>query len=443
MPMSLAPRRLAVTVIAIAAALGTLAGCSGSKLGFHPKASGPPVTLHVDVYGTTGYSQAGLYSNYEVLHPGAHIVEQNMGQEQAYWQKLRQQLSSGTTSADLIAIPADDITAAIRQFAGKLVPLSTLGGTAGGVNTFTDDWAPWLSQPAQHHGTYYAIAAQSGPLALCYRPILLREASLPSSPAQLSRAWSTWNGYLSYGKTFHQRISHGPAFMDSVTSMYNAMVSQSKSQYYSASGTLATAGNPALKRAWTTASTAAKEGLSAKLTPLTSAWGTGVQRLQFATAVCAPWMLSTIQHDSGHAVPGTWAVTAIPGGTGHWGGFYLAVPRTSQHQQDAFQLAQYLTNQQSGPALARAGGYPASSPAINAAENVTSTYFSSSPIGSIFGTSADRVPAAPTGPAQPGITSAFDHALTAVETGKSSSANAWSSALKQAKRAYKAGQKGS
>jgi len=441
MPMSVAPRRLAATVIALAAALGALTGCSGSKLGFHAKASGPPVTLHVAVYGTPGYSQAGLYSNYEVLHPGAHIVEQNLGQEQAYWQQLRRQLTTGSTGADLIAIPVADIATAIHQFAGKLVPLNTLGGAAGGVNTFTDNWAPWLSQPAQQHGTYYAIAAETGPLALCYRPILLREASLPSTPAQLSKAWSTWQGYLSYGRTFHHRISHGPAFMDSVTSMYNAMVSQSPTQYYSATGKLAVAGNPAVKKAWSAATMAAKEGLSAKLTPLTTAWDTGVQRLQFATAICAPWMLNRIQHDSGKSEPDSWGVTTIPGGTGNWGGFYLAIPRTSQHQQDAYQLAQYLTDQQSGPAVARTGGFPASSPAINAAARVTNAYFSTSPTGSIFGTAADRVPAAPTGPAQSTISAAFDQALSAVETGKSASSSAWASALTQAKRAYGAGKR--
>jgi cellobiose transport system substrate-binding protein len=442
MPMSVAPLRLVTTVIAVAAALGALAGCSGSKLGFHAKASGPPVTLHVAVYGSPGYSQAGLYTNYEALHPGAHIVEQDLGQEQAYWQKLRGQLSSGTTGADLIAIPADDIATAVRRFAGKLVPLNTLGGTAAGVNTFTDNWAPWLSQPAQRHGTYYAIAAETGPLAVCYRPILLREASMPSTPSQLSRAWSTWQGYLSYARTFHQRISHGPAFMDSVASMYNAMVSQSQTQYYSAAGTLAAAGNPSVKSAWSAATKAAKEGLSAKLTPLTTAWDTGVQRLQFATAICAPWMLGRIQQDSGRTAPGTWAITKVPGGTGNWGGFYLAIPRTSQHQQDAYQLAQYLTSQQSGPAVARAGGFPASSPAINAAASVTNAYFSTSPTGSIFGTAADRVPAAPTGPAQTTISAAFDRALTTVEAGKSSPSAAWAKALTQAKRAYKAAKRG-
>jgi len=77
-----------------------------------------------------------------------------------------------------------------------------------------------------------------------------------------------------------------------------------------------------------------------------------VTRLSFATTVCPPWLLGPIQRLSGRHGAGTWAVTAVPGGTGDWGGFYLAIPRASAHQQDAYQLAVYLSGQQAGPALA-------------------------------------------------------------------------------------------
>lgn len=55
---------------------------------------------------------------------------------------------------------------------------------------------------------------------------------------------------------------------------------------------------------------------------------------------------------------------------------YLAVPRASAHQQDAYQLALYLTGPQAGPVLTQAGVFPARTPAITAAVNVTNPYFS-------------------------------------------------------------------
>ena len=430
--------------IAALAAVATLSGavtsCSGAGLtpgnrgqaGQAPAGQGPAVTLHVAVYGAPGYRQAGLFAAFEQQHPGIRIAEDTTSQEAGYWQALRQHLSTGRGLADLVAIPMAQMNGVLRQYRSKLVPLTTLGGVAAGVNTFTGQWLPWLWQPAYRSGQAYAVGAETGPLGLCYRPRLLQEAGLPSSPAQLARAWSTWPGYLAFGREFRQRIPKGPAFLDSVTSVYNAMVSQAGKQYYGAAARLALPRNPAIKHAWTTAVTAARDGLSAGLTPLTRAWDTGVTRLSFATAVCPAWLLGSIARLSGAAGRGSWAVTSVPGGTGNWGGFYLAIPRASTHQQDAYQLALYLTGQQAGPALAQAGAFPASSPAINAVTSVTSTYFSGSPVGRIFSLAADRMPAAPSGPAAATIGAALDSALSRAETGDQSPARAWAAAMRRA-----------
>jgi cellobiose transport system substrate-binding protein len=424
---------------AVATLSGAVASCSGAGLTpgdqgqpGAPAGQGPAVTLHVAVYGAPGYRQAGLLAAFEQQHPGIRITEDTVGQEAGYWQALQRHLSTGQGLGDLVAIPMAQMSGVLRQYRSKLVPLTTLGGVAAGVNTFTGQWLPWLWQPADHSGQAYAVGAETGPLALCYRPRLLQEAGLPSSPAQLARAWSTWPGYLAFGREFRQRIPHGPAFMDSVTTVYNAMVSQAGTQYYGAAAQLALPRNPAVKHAWDTAVTAARAGLSARLTPLTPAWDTGVTRLSFATTVCPAWLLSSIERLSGPDGSGTWAVTTVPGGTGNWGGFYLAIPRASAHQEDAYQLAVYLTGQQAGPALAQAGAFPASSPAINAVTTVTSSYFSGSPVGRIFSLAADRMPAAPTGPAAAAIGAALDGALSQAAASGQPPARAWTHAVRRA-----------
>jgi cellobiose transport system substrate-binding protein len=425
--------------IAAMAVLVTLcvAGCSAltpggqAPTGAAPAAPGPAVTLHIAVYGSPGYRQAGLFASYERLHPGVHIVEETTGSPAGYWQALQRHLATGRGLADLVAIPMAEMSDVLARYSASLVPLTTLGGMTDGVNTFQDQWLPWLWQPAYRSGQTYAVGAETGPLGLCYRPRLLQEAGLPSSPAQLARDWSTWAGYLAFGRTFQHRIPDGPAFMDSATGVYNAMVSQAGQQYYGAGARLALP-NHAVKRAWDTAVTAARDGLSGRLTPLTPAWDTGVTRLSFATTVCPAWLLTSIERLSGAHGTGTWAVTSVPGGTGNWGGFYLAIPRASAHQQAAYQLALYLTGQQAGPAVAQAGAFPASSPAINAVTTVTSSYFSGSPVGRIFGLAADRMPAAPTGPATATIGALLDGALSRAEAGRLPPARAWAAALRRA-----------
>jgi cellobiose transport system substrate-binding protein len=426
------------------AALATLwlAGCSAltpgqGPAGAAPAPRGPAVSLHVAVYGTPGYRQAGLFASYERLHPGVHIVEDGTGSQAGYWQAMQRHLATGRGLADLVAIPMAEMSGVLARYSGSLVPLTALGGTAGGVNTFQEQWLPWLWQPAYRAGQAYAVGAETGPLGLCYRPGLLREAGLPSSPAQLARAWSTWAGYLAFGRTFRHRIPRGPAFMDSVTGVYNAMVSQARRQYYGAAARLALPSH-AVKRAWDTAVTAAQDGLSARLTAMTPAWDAGVTRLSFATTVCPAWLLSSIERLSGAHGAGTWAVTSVPGGTGNWGGFYLAIPRASTHQLDAYQLALYLSGQQAGPALAQAGAFPASSPAINAATTITSSYFSGSPVGRIFSLAADRMPAAPAGPATATIGALLDGALSRAEAGRLPPSRAWATAIRRATAAARA-----
>jgi cellobiose transport system substrate-binding protein len=148
-------------------------------------------------------------------------------------------------------------------------------------------------------------------------------------------------------------------------------------------------------------------------------------------------MLTNIEQLSGADGAGTWAVTTIPGGTGDWGGFYLAVPRSSAHQQDAYQLATYLASEQAGTSLAHAGAFPASSPAINATMSVISPYFGDAPVGKIFGLADDRVPAAPGGPAAAAIGDTMDNALASVESG-TPAGKAWARGTRQAAAAFHA-----
>jgi cellobiose transport system substrate-binding protein len=423
----------------IAAAL--MAGCTVGAGQPVFKRVGPLVTLRVGVYGSPGYRESGLYAEYERLHPNVTIVQDDTPQQATYWTALRAGLKSGHAADDIQAIPAADISAVTGPLSSEFVPLNTIGGVAGGSSAFADDWLPWVAQQAMSKaGTTYALGAETGPLAICYRTDLLAEAGLPTRPAVLARDWSTWAGYLSLGRLFKAHIPQGPAFTDSVTSLYGAMVSQSAGQYYSQSGGLAVSTNPAIKKAWGTAVRAARDGLSARLTPGSAAWDRGVTREQFATALCPAWMLPQIAGLSAAVGPGTWGVTAAPGGAGSSGGFYLAIPQASGHQQAAFQLADFLAGEQAGIDLFRTQGeFPANFAAVTAVSGVTSAYFSGAPVGKIFSRAAERTPTTITGPASAAIGAAVTGDLSQVEAGRLTAGRAWRAALGQARAAQAAG----
>jgi cellobiose transport system substrate-binding protein len=424
----------------------TAAGCAvgGSQPRF--RRVGPLITLRVGIYGNPGYQQSGLYAEYERLHPDVKIIQVRVAGQDAYWRGLQARLTPGrgnaksggasaaTGSDDVQAIPVADIGAVTGPLSGDFVPLNTLGGGAGGGSALADGWLPWVAQQATSRaGTTYALGAEIGPLATCYRTSLLAEAGLPTSPKVLARDWSTWRGYLQMGKLFKARITRGPAFTDSAASLYDAMAAQAREQYYSPAGHLVVATNPAIKAAWQAGVQASRDGLTAKLAPQSGAWERGLSRAAFATVLCPAWMLPEISTFAGALSSRGWNVTAAPGGTGSAGGFYLALPRAGRHQEAAFQLAEFLTGEQAGIDLFRTqGDFPANLAAVTAVESVTSPYFSGAPIGKIFGTAADRTPTATAGPATGAIGAEVTGKLDQVEAGQLGSAAAWRAALRDA-----------
>ncbi|HUY47103.1 MAG TPA: extracellular solute-binding protein, partial [Streptosporangiaceae bacterium] len=302
---------------------------------------------------------------------------------------------------------------------------------------FADDWLPWVAQQAANRaGTTYALGAEIGPIATCYRTSLLAEAGLPTSPAVLARDWSTWAGYLRLGRLFKSRIPHGPAFTDSAASLYNTMAAQAKEQYYSQTGSLIINANPAIRTAWNTAVQATQDGLSARLAPGSAGWDRGVIRGSFATTMCPAWLLHRIATLAGPLGSGGWNVTTAPVGAGNAGGFYLALPKAGAHQQAAFQLASFLTGEQAGIDLFRTqGDFPANFAAVTAVGSVTNAYFSGAQVGKVFAGSADRTPASTPGPADEAITADMDSELFQVEAGHLGAASAWRAALRQASAA--------
>jgi cellobiose transport system substrate-binding protein len=424
------PGRLACGLLAAS----LVAGCSLGSSQPVFKRVGPLITLHVGLYGSPGYQQSGLYAEYEQLHPNIKIVQDDTTSQAGYWTGVQADLKSGRPLDDVQAVPVADISEVTGPLAADFVPLNTLGGVAAGNSAFADDWLPWVAQQAMNQaGTTYALGAEIGPIATCYRTDLLAEAGLPTKPAVLARDWSTWPGYLALGKLFKARIPHGPAFTDSVTSLYNAMAGQAKEQYYSPTGGLVVDSNPAIKNAWGTAVQAAQDGLSAKLTPQSAAWDKGVARDSFATVMCPAWMLSKISQLAGPLGSGKWNVTAAPGGAGNSGGFYLALPKTGAHQQAAFQLADFLTGEQAGIDLFRTqGDFPANFAAVTAIDATKNGYFSGAKVGQIFGQSADRTPSTILGPASDAIGGDVDSDLSQVEVGRMGSGSAWQAALRQA-----------
>ena len=426
------PRRFLTTAILVAAVAATAACGSSSDSGGGGSAAptNEKVTLTVGLFGTFGFKEAGLYDQYQTLHPNVTIKETSIEQEQQYYQGLQTHLAAGSGLSDIQAIEVGRIAEVTQTEANKFVNLNDLGADSLKSTFFDFKWSAATSPD----GATVGLGTDTGPLAICYRSDLFKKAGLPTDPATLSQQWSTWQGYVDVGKQYMANAPAKSAFMDTAGGMFNAIIGQSPTTYYDKDGNLIYATNPVVKNAWDTSMQAVTAGESAKLKQFDTAWNQGFANGAFATIACPAWMLGYIKGEAGDAGSGKWNVASIPGGGGNWGGSYLSIPTTSSHQKEAYELIKWLTApEQQITMWTKEQHFPSSSTAAEEPTVATATdpYFSGADIGKVFASSAENLPVATLGPKDGVIKDDFSNGILLVEQNGDSPDEAWSKTLDQ------------
>jgi cellobiose transport system substrate-binding protein len=412
--MRSAPRRVS-TFVGVLAAVALLAtACSSDKTTKSSTASNEPVTLQVSLFGTFGYKEAGLFDEYQRLHSNVKISYNSVEQEQNYYQALQTHLAAGSGLGDIQGIEVGRIAEIVQSRADKFVNFNDFGGAA-----LKDNFFPWKWQEATtSDGRTIGLGTDVGPMAMAYRTDLFKKAGLPTDRAEVAKLWPTWPDYVKAGQTYMAHAPAGSAFMDSASGMFNAMVGASPNQYYDQGGNPIYDSNPLVKDAWNLSMQAVKAKETAKLRQFDTAWNQAFSTGAFATIAAPSWMIGYIQGQAGDKGAGKWDVTTAPGGTGNWGGSYLAVPKVSKHVDQAVDLAKWLTApEQQVKLFLKQGSFPSSTKAIANPQvaNATNKYFNDAPIGQIFGDSAKSLPVAVLGPKDGVIKDTFSTAILRVE----------------------------
>ena len=427
MPISRAARRATLRLGAVALAGALLAACGSGSSGSSADKGGK-VTLTIGLFGTFGFKEAGLYKEYEKLHPNVTIKESSTENEADYWPALQTRLAGGGGLADIQGIEVGRIAAVTQQQSDKFEDLSAFGAKSLKGDYSAAKWAAATTSD----GRVMGLGTDQGPEAICYRSDLFKKAGLPTDRAELAKKWATWDDYLKLGKQYQAKAGAKSHWMDSVGSLYSLIVGQQKERYYDASGKLIYDKNPAIKSAWDTSVTAAKDGLSAKLAQWTPAWNQAFSSGSFATLGCPAWMLGYIKGQAGTTAKGKWDVAPLPGGvSGNWGGSYLAIPKGSSHAKEAYDLMKWLTAApQQAKLFKKQGSFPSNLGAITAVKDVKDPYFSNAPIGELFGTAAETSPVQVLGVHDQDVSTQITNALGEVERKNTSSSTAWSHAQK-------------
>ncbi|ADI04411.1 solute binding lipoprotein [Streptomyces bingchenggensis BCW-1] len=428
-------RTRSAAAVSAALALGLVAGCGGgsdSGTGGGRSKDGK-VTITMGLFGVMGFKETDLLDRYMKENPNVTIKAEVAGDEQTYYTALQTHLAAGSGLKDIQGIEIGRAKELVDTQADKFVDLSDVPGT--------DHFLPWkLNQVTTSKGKVIGLGTDIGPMAVCYRKDLFKQAGLPTDREEVGRLWEgDWSKFVDVGKEFKSSSKDDKvAYIDSASGLFNAMVYGASKQYYNEKGDLIYQDNPVVKEAWATASEAATSGLTAKLRQFQPGWDPGLANGTFAATVCPAWMLAHISEKSGAANKGKWDVAKAPKGA-NWGGSFLGVLEKSPVKEEAKKLVAWLTApEQQEYLFKKLGNFPSSAKALKSpgVAEAKSEYFSGAPIGKIFGTAAQEIPDKQVLGRKDGtIKDIFSQGLTLIESQNQSPDKAWATTDKRIEKA--------
>jgi cellobiose transport system substrate-binding protein len=411
----------------IAAAVITLAtaACSGGTSA-QPTGDGKSF----DFWSFTGINQKAPVNDYQRQHPGVRIKLTEVGTSVETAQALTTALAGGKVP-DLVLIQGDDLPKFVQQ------PQNFYDLRELGADKVKGDYLGWvMSQSTTKDGQIIGIPTDVGGMAIAYRTDLFKAAGLPTGRAEVGRLWPTWDAFIETGKRY--TAATGRPFVDNAgTSVFYQAVNQGSEKYYDPAGNLVYDKNPQVKSAFDLGIKTVQAGITAKQSSFTEGWSAGMGKGQFAVVAAPSWLLGQIR-DNAPKTRGEWDVATIPGGTGNWGGSYLAIPKRAKNAKAAWD---YITETQSPQGQLQhfldSGALP-TTPSVYQDARLTAQqdpFFSKAPIGKIYTESLLALKPFYVGPDSSAIGQEFLNAITNVEQGKGDASKAWAAALNNIKTA--------
>ncbi|MDR5700530.1 ABC transporter substrate-binding protein [Agromyces aerolatus] len=417
----------AAAAIAGAATIALVAtACAG---GGDSAAEDGELTLTVTTFGTFGYDD--LYAEYEELNPGITIEATNIDTGGNARTDAFTKIAAGSGLSDVVAIE-EGWLGAIMEVSDQFVDLRDHG-----IEDRESDWVDWkVEQATDADGRIIGYGTDIGPEGICYNGPALAAAGLPTDRAEVAALLEgDWAHFFDVGRQYQQTT--GKAWFDHSGFVWNAMVNQMPEGYYTSDGDLNVEGNAELQSNFELLGAAVDDGLSAAQTAWDWNGGKSFVDGTFATFVCPGWMLGVVQGQveagGGDAATGWDFADVFPGGAGNWGGAFLSVPESSEHQEEAAKLADWLTQpEQQVKQSAAAGNFPSTVEAQEtlAAEATPNEFFNGAPTGAILAERAQGIVAQFKGPDDSVIQeNVFGPPLQKLDRGEVTVQQAWDEAL--------------
>jgi cellobiose transport system substrate-binding protein len=431
--MSVTTRRLrsyAAVALVAGLALGSAAACS--KKDDSGGGTDGPVTVVLQTFGAPGLDAAA--AKFNESHTDIRIDHQAMGELKDFDPKLAQWLATGQGAGDIVMLEEGNLQKYLLDSKG-FANLFDLG-----ARDLESTYLPykWTGGQTADGKKLIGLGTDVGGLGMCYRRDLFQKAGLPTDRTQVSALWKTWEEWATVGEQFKAKNT-GATWIDSSTSVMQPYIMQnSDTWFYDKSNKYIGDSNAVVKRAWDFGLSLGTKGLTSKLARWSPDWDAAFKKAAFATVPCPAWMTGVISGRAGDEAKGQWDVATIPGGSGNWGGSYLAIPEQTKNKKQAFEALKWLTGKDGALAAYEAkGAMPGAIPALDDPKfkDSKNEYFNNAPTGQIFGASVKSLKPIHLGPKHQQLwENIFEPQMQAAEQGKSTSDAAWAKAQDEGKK---------
>jgi cellobiose transport system substrate-binding protein len=415
----------AAVAFAAAALLLLVVGCSDGS-------GGSSGSKTFEFWSFTQINQKADVDVYTKAHPDRHVKLTEVGSTTETAQALTTALAGGKVP-DLVLIQGDDLPK-FMQAPDNFVDLDTLG-----ADKVKGDYLDWvMKQSTTRDGKIIGVPTDVGGMAIAYRADLFKAAGLPSDRDAVSKLWPTWDAFMDVGKKYVQAT--GRPFLDNTpTSVFFQAVNQGSERYYDADHKLSYNKNPQVKAAFDLTLKIFAAGISAKQTSFSTGWTAAMTKGDFAVVSAPSWLLNQIKTNA-PGTAGKWDIATVPGGSGNWGGSYLAIPKRAKNPKAAWDYIAEMQSPSGQLAHFLSQGALPTTPSVYSDPQLvgrTEPFFSNAPIGKFYTQSVVGIKPFYIGPQDGPIGTELLNTLTSVEQGKVAPADAWNTALANVKNALR------
>lgn len=342
-------------------------------------------------------------------------------------QKLVTTMNGRKFVPDITGIKGENIASMLDE-ANRFIDLNTLG-----ADKLAGQYVEWKwKQGSTKDGKLIGFPIDIGPTAMFYRQDIFKKGGLPTEPAEVSAAMSTWEDLFAAGQKLKKAVPDA-FIVDGVLQVFTVAVGQGDKRFIDQNNHFI-GDQDHIRKAWDIAVKSVEMGVAAPKfdgQDLNAAMTNG----KLAAIQGAAWAALDIKNGA-QGTDGKWRVAATPVGPANIGGSFLALPTTCRDPQLAFQIVTWLLsaeNQARG--FTDAALFP-SSPATYTMPALTQgdPFFGGQKTIEVLGEAAKKVPVQYEASADAAVSQPYSDELTNVWVKGKNRDQAWNDAVAAAKQ---------